>query len=234
MARLIAALVRHGEYRQLPDTPSAHQPFPLNAEGEQQARAAAGELGTIVSENGWVLDPVIDSSHMLRAWQTAGIFARELADVTGNAIGIESHDALAERGVGCAANLTVTQIEAILRDDPRVPEPPPAGWKADSNYRLPLQGAESLMQAGQRVAAHLERAMAAMQKDGQDRLKLFVGHGAAFRHAACHMGVLEFDQLGQLSMYHCQPVLIEYLPDGRWLHAGGDWKVRGAHSAFTD
>ena len=225
MARLIAALVRHGEYHQLPDTPSAHQPYPLNAEGRQQALAAADEFGTVISDNGWALDPVIDSSQMLRAWETAGIFAGRLAGVTGNDIGIESYDALAERSVGCAANLTISQIETILRDDPRVTEPP-ADWKADSNYRLPLQGAESLMQAGQRVAAHLERAMAAMPGDGLDRLKLFVGHGAAFRHAACHLGVIELDQVAQLSMHHARPVMIEYQAGSGWLHVGGEWKVR--------
>lgn len=233
MARLIAALVRHGEYHQLPDTPSAHQPYPLNAEGRQQALAAADALGTVISDNGWVLDPVIDSSQMLRAWETAGIFTSRLASVTGNDIGIESYDALAERSVGCAANLTISQIETILRDDPRVTEPP-ADWKADSKYRLPLQGAESLMQAGRRVADQLERAMTALPQGGRDRLKIFIGHGAAFRHAACHMGVLEFDQLRQLSMYHCQPVLIEYLPEGQWRHVGGDWKVRESYSEFTD
>ena len=233
MARLIAALVRHGEYHQLPDTPSAHQPYPLNAEGRQQALAAADEFGTVISDNGWVLDPVIDSSQMLRAWETAGIFASRLAGVTGNDIGIESYDALAERSVGCAANLSITQIGTILRDDPRVTEPP-ADWKADSYYRLPLQGAESLMEAGRRVAAHLEQAMAAFPRGGRDRLKMFVGHGAAFRHAAHHMGVLEPEQIRQLSMYHCQPVLIEYLPEGQWRHVGGDWKVRESYSEFTD
>lgn len=41
MPRLIAALIRHAEYQQLPDTPSAHQPFALTTTGEQQERAAA-------------------------------------------------------------------------------------------------------------------------------------------------------------------------------------------------
>ena len=44
MPRLIAALIRHGDYRQLPDTPSAHQPFPLTDLGEHQAREAAAAL----------------------------------------------------------------------------------------------------------------------------------------------------------------------------------------------
>jgi 2,3-bisphosphoglycerate-dependent phosphoglycerate mutase len=233
MARLIAALVRHADYHQLPDTPSAHQPFPLNDAGERQALDAASELGAAITRNGWELDAVIDSSHMLRAWQTADIFARHLAGATDAELRVECSEALAERSVGCAANLTIGQIEAILHDDPRVADPP-VNWKADSHYRLPLQGAESLLEAGQRVAAHLSHTMALLPEGGRDRLKLFVGHGAAFRHAAYHMGVLVFEQLRQLSMFHCQPVLIEYLPDGQWRHIEGDWKVRDEHSAFTD
>lgn len=231
MARLIAALVRHGDYRQLQDVPSAHQPFPLTDRGEQQARDAAQALNAELVSNDWAIEPVIDSSHMLRAWQTARIISTGLPGV--EALRIESFDALAERSVGCAANLSLQQIEAVLRDDPRV-SVPPGNWKADSHYRLPLQGAESLMDAGKRVADHLSHAMAALQRGKRDRVKLFVGHGAAFRHAAHHLGVLAFEQLRQLSMFHCQPVLIEYTPGGQWRHLGGDWKVRDAHSEFTD
>jgi 2,3-bisphosphoglycerate-dependent phosphoglycerate mutase len=140
---------------------------------------------------------------------------------------------LAERGVGCAANLTIAQIEAVLHQDPRVSDPP-ADWKADSHYRLPLQGAESLLEAGERVASHLTQSMAALPPDGPDRIKIFVGHGAAFRHAAYHLGVLRMEQLRQLSMFHCQPVMIEYLPGGQWRHVEGDWKVRSEYSQFTD
>ena len=233
MARLIAALIRHGDYQQLPDTPSAHQPWPLNSQGENQSREGAQRLYDSATRNGWTLEPSIDSSRLLRAWQTSTILADSLAELSSFKSYIESYDALAERGVGCLANLTITQIEDILRQDPRVSSPP-AGWKADSHYCLPLQGAESLLEAGERVAAHLLQTMAALPRDGQDRVKLFVGHGAAFRHAACHLGVLEFGQLRQLSMFHCQPVMLEYLPDGNWRHVEGDWKVRSPQSSFTD
>ena len=233
MARLIAALVRHGAYHQLQDTPSAHQPFPLTSEGEQQAVAAAETLHATIDRNGWVLEPVIDSSRMLRAWQTATIFANTLAGLSSAEMRIESLDSLAERSVGCAANLTIDQIETILHDDPRL-SAPPKGWKADSRYCLPLQGAESLLEAGSRVRAHLSQAMSMLSTGGQDRLKIFIGHGAAFRHAAYHMGVLAFEQLRQLSMYHCQPVLLEYLPDDQWRHVGGDWKIRDSGNDFSD
>ena len=233
MARLIAALVRHGDYQQLPDTPSAHQPFPLNSEGETHAQEGAQVLHDMIVQNGWTPVPAIDSSRMLRAWQTATIFADRFADLASSAPSVESYDALAERGVGCLANLTSAQIEAVLQQDPRFSDPP-ADWKADSHYRLPLQGAESLLEAGERVAAHLSQSMQALPPGEDDRVKIFVGHGAAFRHAAYHLGVLALEQLRQLSMFHCQPVLIEYLPGGQWRHIGGEWKVRSGDSRFTD
>jgi 2,3-bisphosphoglycerate-dependent phosphoglycerate mutase len=229
---LIAALVRHADYHQLPDTPSAHQPFPLTEEGERQALDAARELRTMITGNNKELVPVIDSSRMLRAWQTADILASNLRTAAAD-LHVASFDELAERGLGCAANLAAGQIETVLREDPRVPSPPD-NWKADSHYRLPLQGAESLLEAGERVAAHLSQSMAALEEGERDRLKIFVGHGAAFRHAAYHMGVLTFGQIRQLSMFHCRPVLIEYLPWGKWRHISGDWKVRDGHSDYTD
>lgn len=233
MARLIAALIRHGDYHQLADTPSAHQPWPLTSEGESQAQEAVQLLHDLILHHDWSLVPAIDSSRMLRAWQTAVIFADRLAGLSAAAPQVESYDALAERGVGCLANLTTAQIEGVLQQDPRVSDPP-ADWKADSHYRLPLQGAESLLQAGKRVAAHLSQSMSALVPGEHDRIKLFVGHGAAFRHAACHLGVLEFGQIRQLSMYHCRPVMIEYLPGGQWRHLEGEWKLRPESSHFTD
>jgi 2,3-bisphosphoglycerate-dependent phosphoglycerate mutase len=67
-----------------------------------------------------------------------------------------------------------------------------------------------------------------------DTLQLFVGHGAAFRHAAHCLGVLAFEQIARLSMYHARPVYLEYLPDGRWQHIGGAWKMRAGSAGHTD
>jgi len=234
MAAAIAALIRHGDYAQLPDTPSAQQPFPLNADGERQAREAAASLRDACRRNDWRLESCIDSSRMLRAWQTARIIADELADLSPDGLEVLSFDALAERSVGCAANLSVARVEEIIHQDPRFPDPP-AGWKSDSRYRLPLQGAESLSEAGERVAAHLRERIAALAAAVDTPcLKLFVGHGAAMRHAAWHLGVLEFEQLAQLSMYHGSPVYIEQRADGSWRHVCGDWKVRGQDSMELD
>ena len=234
MPRLIAALIRHGDYHQLPDTPSAHQPFPLNAAGEQQARKAGAALRRTLAEHGWSLHPEVDSSQLQRAWQTANIIIGQLDGLFPAPPQVAGFDDLAERGLGSAANLSVSTIAQVIREDPRFDELP-ADWKSNSRFRLPLQGAESLLEAGQRVAAHIERQMAALSTEiERDTLKLFVGHGAAFRHAAHHMGVLAFEQIAQLSMYHAQPVFLEYLIDHAWRHVGGEWKVRARHSEYTD
>ena len=221
MPACIAALVRHGDYHQLAGVPSAQQPYALTDEGRAQAERGAEELVEIISANGWSMYPDIDSSNMLRAWQTAQI----LMEVC-NAKSVTSFDSLAERGLGCAANLTLTQIESILQDDPRYP-PPPQNWKADSHYRLPLQGAESLLEAGQRVADHIERRMEELAGgNGSSEVGIFVGHGAAFRHAAFHLGALELDRVDALSMHHGRPVFLKCDADGRWRHVAGDWKLR--------
>lgn len=234
MPRLIAALLRHGDYHQLARTPSAHQPFPLNAGGCEQARAGAGAILEVIRKNGWALLSSIDCSRIQRAWQTARIIADCLQDEIGKELILDEFDALAERGVGSAANLTVEQIETLLHQDARYTDPP-LNWKADSHYRLPLQGAESLLQAGERVAAHLNQRMTAISgRIETDTLKLYVGHGAAFRHAAYHLGVLEYDQLANLSMHHARPVLLEYHSGLDWRQVGGEWKQRVPKSPFKD
>ena len=226
MGRLFAALVRHGDYHQLADTPSAHQPFPLTPRGEEQAHAAAQILQGMLRRHNWQPVAEIDSSMLLRAWQTARIIADQLAGMASAEPHVASFEALAERGLGSAANLSMQQIRDVIHQDPRFHELP-SNWKADSHYRLPLQGAESLLEAGERVATHLRRRMAQLGPNGAgDRLKIFVGHGAALRHAAFHLGVLDMKQIAKLSMYHGQPVVLELQPGGLWQHVDGDWKVR--------
>lgn len=232
MARTIAALIRHGEYSQQPDTPSAHQPYALTERGRETVLQEADNFAALLQRHKLAVADTVDSSNMLRAWETALIFVESLYQHQMPSTLVDSYDVLAERCVGAAANLTVRQIEKIIVEDPRYEEPP-LDWKSNSHYCLPLQGAESLMQAGERVAAHLQQRMTKLRAQADtDTVKLFVGHGAAFRHAAYHLGVLEYEQLAQLSMFHAQPVLIEYRDDGSWHHAGGDWKVRGTDNGL--
>jgi 2,3-bisphosphoglycerate-dependent phosphoglycerate mutase len=230
--RRIAAIIRHGDYHQIAGAPSAHQPFSLNAEGENQAREAAGIIDRALQQHSWSLHPEIDCSRMLRGWQTARIIADSLTTNKAE-LRLESFDELAERSVGCTANLTTDRIQEIIHDDPRYPELP-ENWKSNSEYRLPFQGAESLLEAGERVAEHLVRRMSGLPADGIDTLKLFVGHGAAFRHAAFHLGVLDYDQIARLSMYHGRPVFLELHDDGSWHHIEGEWKIRMTGSEYTD
>ncbi|MCB1773635.1 MAG: histidine phosphatase family protein [Gammaproteobacteria bacterium] len=229
MPRLIAAILRHGEYQQLADTPSAHQPFPLTESGFRQARAAAAPLLETCDARGWHLHPVIDSSNLLRGWQTARDLADTLAELSGQRFEVEGHDALAERGLGSAANLSVARIEDIVEADPRFP-PLPANWKSDSHFRLPLQGAESLIDAGARVAAHMRRRMEEMAaRVDRDTVRLFVGHGAAFRHAAYHLGAMALDDVGRFSMYHARPIYLLAGDAGTpWRQVAGEWKLRSS------
>jgi 2,3-bisphosphoglycerate-dependent phosphoglycerate mutase len=226
----LAALVRHGEYAQPEGVPSAHLPHPLTPRGEEQARTAAARLSELARARRWQIDPIVDSSSLLRAWQTAVVLARGL-DALPRAAAVESFDALVERGLGAGANLTIDAIEAAIAADPRHAAPPP-DWKASADYRLPWIGAESLDDAGRRVADHLVRRVPAPAGAGDPTMKIFVGHGGAFRHAAAALGALARDRLAGLSMHHGGFVVLERRPDGGWTHVEGQWKVRSGHRAL--
>ncbi|MBT8153455.1 histidine phosphatase family protein [Epibacterium ulvae] len=218
------AFIRHGAYHQKPGCPSALQPYPLTDEGMQQAAACGLELADFVQENGWTLDPQVHSSLQLRAWQTAKVALGNLGGL-GQGASITQVPDLSERSVGSAANLTLTEIETVLREDPRV-DAPPRGWKSDSDYRLPLHGAESLMEAGTRVAQYIQRIMDETETGSNPDLTLFFGHGASFRHAAFKLGLLAREEIPRLSMFHAKPLLFRYSAQGTWSHYAGDWKHR--------
>lgn len=234
MPRVIVAIVRHGDYRQLADTPSAHQPFELTPEGAEQARKAANTLREMAARRRWRLHAEVDSSRLLRAWQTATLIVEGLAAELGGAGSVREFDTLAERGLGIGGNLTVEQIERVMSVDPRYAVPPP-DWKSNSNYRLPLPGAESLMEAGRRVAQHIEHRVDQLRgQASEDTLKIVVGHGAAFRHAAYHLGILQAERVAALSMHHAGPVCFERLDDVGWRHVAGEWKVRARGQVALD
>ncbi|KUF09991.1 histidine phosphatase family protein [Pseudoponticoccus marisrubri] len=221
------AVFRHGAYHQQAGVPSARQPWALTDAGLQQARDGAQLLHDMLQDHGLALAPVIHSSRQLRAWQTAQALAEGLRALGHEIAELRQTSALAERGLGSAANLTVAQIEEALAADPRH-APPPVGWKSDSDYCLPLEGAESLMMAGARVATHLEQA-------GQPgSVTIHVGHGASFRHACYHLGLLTRDQIARFSMFHARPSLICHGADGRWRHMAGAWKIREPQSDPKD
>ena len=213
------AFFRHGAYHQRAGTPSARQPWPLTEAGLDQARAGADAFAAMIAGYELRLAPILHSSYQLRAWQTAQELLNRLRELGHPVDRVTETSQLAERGLGSAANLTVAEIEAALRDDPRH-APPPPGWKSDSDYRLPLDGAESLMQAGERVATYI----ASTARPGV--VTILIGHGASFRHACCHLGILERAQIQRLSMFHVQPLLICHKANGKWSHLAGAWKIR--------
>lgn len=225
MTDRFALLVRHGAYHQKPDTPSALQPFPLSEAGVKQARDAGGAVAALAVASGLRLSPEVFCSRQQRAWQTATLLAQALSQTTGQDLHVSENEALAERSVGAFANMTITEIEQVLAEDPRLPLPPP-DWKANSHYTLPVQGAESLMGAGRRVAAFLCDRIEALGSTADANAQIYVGHGAAFRHAAHHLGVLAFDDIRALSMHHARPVVLKFSPETGWSHHAGAWKQR--------
>lgn len=225
----ICALIRHGAYEQLKHTPSALQPYPLTAEGELEVRRQARLFKDWLLASGHRLDPAIDASSLLRAWQTATIYKEELADLFDGQPEVRSYPSLCERSVGAVANLTTDEIERILMLDPRFEEAP-EGWKSDSHYCLPFDGAESLLQAGDRVAKHIQAWRQQHTNDQDALVKLFIGHGASIRHAAFHMNVMKFCDIKRFSMHYGHPVVLELVGDNT-TQLFGDWKQRKLHDA---
>jgi 2,3-bisphosphoglycerate-dependent phosphoglycerate mutase len=228
MAKRALAWIRHGEYSQPAGVPSAHLPYGLTPRGRDQARSAAHAVWAYAREQRLELAPVVDCSSLLRAWETATLLVDELRAAGGPSLSVESFDALTERSLGAAANLTIEQIEAVLADDPRY-EVPPRGWKRDPAYRLPFPGAESLEEAGRRVLSHVLDRMRSTGASAPT-LKLFVGHGGAFRHAAQRGGLLTPVQVHELSMDYGVPIYLEQSGEGadgeRLAHVAGGWKRR--------
>jgi 2,3-bisphosphoglycerate-dependent phosphoglycerate mutase len=143
---------------------------------------------------------------------------------------LQAYDDLSERNLGSANNLTIAHIEGILNADPRLSDWP-LDWKSNSTYRLPLPGAESLMDAGRRVAGRLHQINRMFEAN---TLVPIIGHGAAFRHAAHQLGVLELDEIQRLSMGHAKPVCLQQARSGLWTVVAGAWKVRGSETTWTD
>lgn len=226
---MLIALIRHADYHQRKDAPSAQQPYPLTDAGAIEAARQAQLLQHRASIEGWQIAPQLHCSNLLRAWQTAHIFAQQLNQSGDQEFVVAETPALIERSVGSLANLTVEEIEHVLTQDPRH-QTPSSGWKSDAHYRLPVNGAESLKEAGLRVARFIESQVS---RQHSHHLQLFFGHGAAFRQAACHLGVITEEHTIQLSMYHAHPVILKFNNE-QWQHIAGEWKQRAAGSKLTD
>lgn len=215
------AFVRHGDYHQRADTPSACQAGALTPIGEAQAKAAAQEIAEFAHAQQFTLANTVFTSQLLRAWQTGSLLSQHLQQQVPQDFDCKALDDLHERCVGAFANLTRTEIEQAVKADPRN-APMPENWKSDSHYCLPTLGAESLLDAGYRILQQLQALLAYPST----YLTTVVGHGAAFRHAAYWMGVLDFDDIQRYSMHHGRPLFFKYHPEQGWQKIGGDWKIR--------
>lgn len=217
------AILRHGDYDQPEGVPSALLPHPLTAKGRRQSQGAVVSLKAMLKDYNLTIHPTIDTSPSLRAWETASIIGEGLASIGETTPLIEEIEDLTERSLGAMANLTIDQIEDIMDKDPRY-HVPAEGWKSNSWYRLPYKGSESLMESGIRVASHLQNV--AIETKGSGYLKIIVGHGASFRHAALCLGLLKPSEIPALSMHHASPILLARSVEGKWSRVKGEWKVR--------
>lgn len=220
-------IIRHGDYQQWANCPSALQPWALTARGVSQAKEAGAALASLAKVANLCIGKVMHCSTSLRAWQTAQLASQALGNLTGDAYTLEESEALCERSVGALANLTTEQIEQALAKDPRT-DSLPSDWKTRPTYRLPVPGAESLQEAGHRVAAYIQSVLQRAAHAESNATPVFVGHGAAFRHAMVEMGILSLDALPSLSMHHAHPMLLtRHHNNAAWQLAAGEWKLRG-------
>lgn len=224
--RRIAAFVRHGHFDRPDNVASAHSLYPLSPRGREQARLAVEPILALCDELTLELDSRIEASQLMRAWETATVIAESLSTRTGRRFRVIQRDELVERGLGSCANLTFDQIRSILAADPRL-GPLPEGWRRMPEFRLPVQGAESLMEAGARTATRVASSLDSIPaEDPRDLMRIFVAHSGCLRHAAVVLGALDVRMVPALSMDFAQAVFIEKLPNGDWVHLAGQFKKR--------
>lgn len=228
MAQLFATLVRHADFEQPIGVPSAHLPHPLTATGRGQACQLAKSLIELEREGGLRVHAQIHCSSLLRAWETGCLAVEALEAHRSRKFELIETVDLAERSLGSMANLTVEEIEDIVARDPRYEALPP-GWKATAETRLPFPGCESLAEAGERVARYIRATLKAVEREVLDDTAIvFIGHGAALRHAAAKLGVFDFEGARAVSMHYARPVTLEARDAAPWKRVYGEWKPRGA------
>lgn len=228
MKRCYLAFLRHAHYHQAEQVPSAHQPYGLTDRGIEESQKAAETLHKLIEHQQWELHPNLYSANLLRSWQTANEIKQHLPWPSQ----ISNTADLNERSVGSLANLSLSEIEQVIEQDPRF-SPLPPHWKSNSDFCLPVDGAESLMQAGTRVSQFIQQTLnqvlAQGCQSGKPQLIVMVGHGASFRHAAYKLGILEKSEIGRYSMHYAQPMVFECRQEQHAMAIdllAGKWKVR--------
>ena len=228
--RRVVAFVRHGHFDRPEGTASAHSIYPLSEEGRGQAARAAASILELCRDLNLEVDSRIEASQLLRAWETAKILGASLGEKLDRRFYVIQREELIERGLGSATNMTFERIHELLAADPRL-GPLPEGWRRMPEFRLPVQGAESLMQAGARVAGRVAASMESIPDDDErDVVRLFVAHSGCLRHAAVVLGAVDVRVVPELSMDFAQTVMLEKLPNGDWVHVGGQFRKHLAGS----
>lgn len=225
--RRAVALVRHGHFDRPDEMASAHLPLPLSPLGREQAEQAADRLFEQARACQLEIDGQIESSQLLRAHETASILATALSRRLGRPFVVQDWPDLLERSLGSCANLTFPQIKQLLAEDPRL-GPLPDGWRRHAHFRLPVPGAESQMESGERTANRIRERVEAMAEiePSSDRLKIIVAHGGCLRHACVHLGALEVERAFDLDLRHADSVVIERLSNDDWTRIAGEWSER--------
>ena len=164
-------LVRHGRTAwNLEGRFQGRADIPLDEEGRAQAERVAAELAALAERaeqadqrptGRW--DPVVLSSDLIRARATAVPVAAAL----GAPLVVD--EALREVDVGAWEGLTRAEAEARYPEEYRL-------WVAGADVRR--GGGETLAEAGRRVAARIEAALA-----GPARTVVVVGHGMSLQAA---------------------------------------------------
>jgi 2,3-bisphosphoglycerate-dependent phosphoglycerate mutase len=206
--------------------PSAHLPHPLSARGRRESAQGAEAILQQAEALGLTIDEQIESSQLLRAHETAQVLAETLSRRLDRPFRVQDWPDLLERSLGSCANLSFSQIERVLALDARL-DPLPFDWRRRAYFRLPVPGAESHMQAGERTAARIRERVEFVRDHAEiDTLKILVAHGGCIRHACVHLGVLDVDVVSTLTMGYAESVVIEPRSDDEWVQVAGEWRKR--------
>lgn len=192
----------------------------LNPLGEQQAKTCAEDLIRYCRQHELLINEEIHTAPSLKAYQTAHILAHEISQGQEHLEVLECEQ-LSERKLGEATNLSLDEIEQILKLDPRT-QSPSRGWEHNSWYKLPFSGAESLMEAGLRVAAHLQKCTEELHF-GPKRCQVVIADSNAICHAASCLGLIQSKDIPQRKLAPCAPLFLHRRHRGHWELISGQW-----------
>lgn len=189
-------LIRHGETEWNRDQRiQGHLDVGLSERGMEQAR----RLAPLLAEE---LPPVIHSSDLRRAYDTALILAGGRAEVVADPRFREAH-------LGVFQGLTAAEIEAAYPDEYRA-------WRSHSATNRP-PGGETLDELSRRCSAALREALG---RGG--RAVVVVAHGGPVRMMACDLLGLPASAYARLRVENTAVATFLYRPGGFMLAGWND------------